>query len=513
MKKKGFVYLVGAGPGDTGLMTLRGAEVMARADVVVYDALVNADLLRLAPREAEIIFGGKRAKCRSIPQGEKNQLLVEKACEGKIVVRLKGGDPYIFGRGAEEAEELAAAGIPFEVVPGVSSISAVPNYAGVPLTHRELSSGFTVITGHEHSDKPEDAVDWAQVAATPGTKVVMMATERMGEIARRLMAHGMPPKTPVAMVRWGTTGQQQSIDGTLATIGELVTRAGFRAPSVTVIGEVVRLRDRLNWFEKRPLFGQRVVVTRARDQAGDFARQFAELGAEVLEIPTIKIVPPEQKENLKDAMLALNEYDWIIFTSTNGVTEFFNYFFKAFDDMRDIGGPRIAAVGPSTAAKLREMHLKVDVMPKEYLASEIVRALTAYQSIENVRILLLRAEVANPDLPRELEKCGAIVDDVACYRTVPETEDISGAAARLIEAGADWVTFTSGSTVACFHERFNLPELKSKYPKMRLASIGPETSKAIRNLKLEPDVEAREHTTDGLVAALIKATKSKSKGA
>ncbi len=505
MKSKGTVYLVGAGPGDIGLLTLRGAELLGRADVVVYDALVNPALLRLAPSTAEFIYGGKRAKEHAIPQPDLNALLVAKAREGKTVVRLKGGDPYIFGRGGEEAEELAAADVRFEVVPGISSFSAGPNYAGIPLTHRSYCSSFSVITGHEDPNKEESSVDWEEVARTPGTKVIMMGLRQIGRIAQQLIQYGMAPETPVAMIRWGTTGRQESIQGNLKTIGDLVEQTQFGAPAVTVIGDVVKLRDKLNWFENRPLFNQRIVVTRNREQAGELSKQLAELGAEVLEIPTIKCAPPDNKEDLKDALLGLHEYDWVVFTSPNGVTTFFDYFFKAFDDVRDIGGVRIAAVGPATAAKLKELHLRVDLMPEEYSASKIGDALQKFESIENLRILLMRAEVANLDLPRKLEELGAIVDDVACYKTVPETEDPSGAAARLLETGADWLTFTSGSTVEHFHTRFNLPELLVRFPKMRVGSIGPETSKSLKALSVQPAFEAKPHTIAGLVKGLTEA--------
>jgi uroporphyrinogen III methyltransferase/synthase len=512
MKAKGIVYLVGAGPGDAGLLTLRGAELLGRADVVVYDALVNADLLRLAPKTAEVIYGGKRSKDHAIPQDELNGLLIAKAREGKCVVRLKGGDPYIFGRGGEEAEELAAAKVPFEVVPGISSVVAAPNYAGIPLTHRAHCSSYTVITGHEDPTKDATSIDWALVAKIPGTKVILMGVERIRQIADALVANGMPPETPVAMVRWGTTGQQQSIEGTLASIGDVASQAQFSAPAVTVIGDVVKLRKKLNWFEQRPLFGQRIVVTRTREQASQLSRQLLERGAEVLEIPTIKIVPPNDKNELKDALLGLHEYDWIVFTSPNGVTTFFAYFFKGFDDLRDIGGVRIAAVGPATAAKLKELHLKVDLMPDEYVASKIADAFASYQSIDNLRILLMRAEVANPDLPKALEELGAIVDDVACYQTVPETEDVNGAAAKLIELGANWIIFTSSSTVENFHALLNLPALVVRYPQMKLASIGPETTKAIKALQLQPALEARIHTIDGLVDAISRFTATANQG-
>ena len=486
-----------------GLLTLRGAELLSRAEVVVYDALVNPELLKLAPKSAEIIFGGKRAKKHVIPQAELNQLLISKAREGKIVVRLKGGDPYVFGRGGEEAEQLADAGVPFEVVPGVSSFVAVPNYAGVPLTHRDFCSRLTLITGHEDPAKEASKIDWPQVAKTPGTIVIMMGTDRIGEIAQTLIANGTPADTPVAMVRWGTTGRQQSIEGTLANIGEVAAREKIGPPTVAVIGEVVKLRSKLNWFERRLLFGKRIVVTRARGQAAELAHQLGELGAEVLEVPTIKIEPPTRREDVVDAMLELNSYDWLVFTSPNGVTTFFDYFFRQFHDMRDLGGARIAAVGPATANKLKELHLQVDLMPEEAVGSQIVEAFAEYESIENLKICLLRAEVANSYLAESLEAMGAIVDDVACYKTVPETDDPRGVAARLLESGADWITFTSGSTVEHFHQRFDLPELVKKFPQMKLASIGPETSKVLALLGLEPAVEAKEHTTEGLIQALL----------
>jgi uroporphyrinogen III methyltransferase / synthase len=487
-----------------GLLTLRGAELLGRAEVVVYDGLVNMELLKLAPKSAEIIYGGKHCQRQPVSQEELNRLLIAKARAGKTVVRLKGGDPYIFGRGGEEAQQLAAADIPFEVVPGISSMSAVPNYAGIPLTHRELSSSFTVLTGHEDPTKDESSIDWAQVAAAPGTKVVMMGLRRIRQIAETLVSRGMVPSTPVAMIRWGTTGRQQSIDGTLGTIADVAEKADFGAPTVTVIGGVVGLRQKLNWFENRPLFGQRVVVTRAREQASQLSSQLSELGAEVIEMPVIKLVPPENKEELKDALLGLHEYDWVIFTSPNGVSIFFDYFFKAFDDVRDVGGVHFSAVGPGTAAKLQELHLKVDLMPEEATASKIAAAFEAYQSIENLRILLMRAEVANPELPAALEKLGAIVDDVACYRTVAETEDITGSAARLLESGAEWVIFTSGSTAEHFHARFQIPELRKKFPAIRVASIGPETTKVLAKLGVTPSVEANPHSIDGLVQAILR---------
>ena len=500
----GKVYLVGAGPGDAGLLTLRGAELLQRADVVVYDSLVNRELLALAPEAAEIIFGGKRPRDRAIPQEELNQLLAEKAKAGKTVVRLKGGDPYIFGRGGEEAARLHQDGVPFEVVPGISSIIAAPSYAGIPLTHREHCSSFTVITGHEDPDKDESSLDWERVAREPGTKVLLMGVERIGKIAAALEANGLPADTPAAMVRWGTMGRQQTITATLGTLAAKVAKADFKAPAVTVIGTVSTLRDTLNWYENRPLFGQRVVVTRNLREAGKLSEQLRELGAEVLEIPTIKILPPTRNEPLIEAITGIGSYDWIIFTSANGVEHFFDYFFKAFRDVRDLGSVRFAAVGPATAKKLREFHLNIDLMPETYTAAATAKAMLAAQNVENISVLLARAESANPELPRLLEDKGAIVDDIAFYKTEPETADRNGATDDFEENSADWITFASSSAVRNFDARFGLAKRCADNPKLKLASIGPETTKALKELGLKPTAKAKEHTIDGLAAALLK---------
>lgn len=498
--------MVGAGPGDAGLLTLRGAELLRRADVVIYDVLANPELLRLAPRTAEFIPRGSRTTDKALTQDQLNALMISKAGEGKCVVRLKGGDPYIFGRGGEEAEELAAANIPFEVVPGVSSIVAAPNYAGIPLTHRGVASTFTVLTGHEDPEKESSDLNYEELARIPGTKVVLMGLKRLREVTDSLVAHGMPPETPVAIIHRGTTGAQQSIAGTLATIAGIAAKEKITAPAITIIGDVVKLRGKLNWFEKRPLFGQRIVVTRTREQASQLSKQLHDLGAEVLEIPTIKIVPPseDRRQDLIDALLELNSYNWLVFTSPNGVTAFFDLFFKRFQDLRDIGGAHIAAIGPATAAKLKELHLQIDLMPDEALAAKIATAFDKFETLENLKICLLRAEVANRDLPKALEELGAIVDDVPVYKTVPETEDLNGAAASLTEDGTDWITFTSASTVEHFHARFDLPKLLKKFPQAKLVSIGPETSKAIRALGLEPTMEAKDHSIEGVVQAITK---------
>lgn len=505
MKSKGAVYLVGAGPGDAGLLTLRGAELLRRAEVVIYDLLVNPALLRMARPEAELISRRKRSE---MPQEDINALMIEKARQGKTVVRLKGGDPYIFGRGAEEAVALASAGIDFEVVPGVSSISAAPNYAGIPLTHREFCSSFTVFTGHEGDDQPEDDLLYSQIAKIPGTKVALMGTKKLDEWTKAVMANGLAPETPAAIIQWGTRGKQKSAAGELATIASLAKKENFSPPALVILGDVVKLRDQLNWFENRPLFGKRIVVTRGRDQAGEFSQKLAGLGAEVLEIPAIKRVEAENRQDIVDAMIALNSYDWLLFTSANGVRAFFDLFFRHFHDLRDLGGAKIAAVGPATAAKLREMHLQVDAMPDDFVGKKIAEQLAKHSSIENCKICLLRAQDANPDLLQALEEFGAITDDIAIYKTVAETEDISGASKDFLEHGADWMTFTSGSTVRFMHVRFDLPKLLKKFPAMKLASIGPETTKMIRSLGLSPAIEAKEHTTDGLITGLTGAGKS-----
>ncbi len=505
MKPKGTVYLVGAGPGDAGLLTLRAAELLARADVVVCDALANAEVCALAPSSAEVIGGGPHGAKGDLPPGDLTPLLIAKAREGKTVVRLISGDPYFFGNGGAEAEQLAEAGIPFEVVPGVSSLVAGPNCAGVPLTHRQYASQLTLLSGQADASQAAGGVDWDLVAKTPGTKVVTLHRDGISAAANSLLTHGLPPETPVAVVCRGATGSQRSLEGTLGTIAGVTAQVAANGPAMLVIGDVVKLRDKLNWFERRPLFGQRVVVTRSREQGGRLSGRLRELGAEVIEVPTIRFEPPTHKEDLVDALLELNAYDWLVFTSPNGVAKFFEYFFKRFHDLRDLGGARIAAVGPATANKLKELHLQVDLMPDEALASEIAEEFRKFESIENLRICLLRAEVANPELPKALEAMGAIVDDVACYRTVPDMEDLTGAAANLLERGADWVAFTSGSTVTNFHARFDLPALLRKFPQLKTATIGPETSKALAALGPKPTLEAKTHTLDGLVEALLAA--------
>ena len=490
-------------------MTCRGAELIASADVIVSDALVNTSLLCMAPDNAEIVFAGKRSKCHMIPQNELNQLLVDRAMSGKNVIRLKGGDPFIFGRGGEEAESLATSGVPFEIVPGVSSISAVPAYAGIPVTHRNQCSSISVITGHEQSDNTDRTIDWNYLAQEPGTKIILMGVERLRLITDMLLKNGLKSTTPAALIRWGTTGQHQTLVGELSNITQKAEQINFRSPAVIIFGSVVKLRKELNWFEVRPLLGQRVIVTRALTQSKKLKSLLSKQGAEVLDIPTIRLVEPDNKEPLKDVLLGLGSYQWLVFTSANGVDRFFSYFFKGFDDLRDLGGCRIAAVGSATASRLKAMHLRVDLMPVEFTARGIVKAFKESEefSIENENVALLRAQVANPDLPKALESIGAIVDDVPVYKNVPECEDRFGNSLRLSEEGADWVIFSSSSAAKNFDNRFGLLQTCSKH-KIKIVSIGPETTNTVMELGASPTVEAEFHTDSGLVDALCSFIKS-----
>ena len=494
----GTCYLVGAGPGDPGLLTLRGRECLEAADVVIYDYLANPELLRLARPEAERIYAGKTAGRHAMKQEETNALLLAKAREGKNVVRLKGGDPCVFGRGGEEAAELAAAGIPFEIVPGVSSVVAGPTYAGIPLTHRENNAMFTVFTGHVVEGKKPTGIDFAAIAAAPGTKVMVMGVENLALVTRELIAHGMEETTPSALVRWATTGRQQTLTGSLGTIAALAKEHRFEAPAIAIFGDVVNLRGTLDWFEKRPLFGKRIAITRASGkQSGALVSSLRSLGADAFELPTIRIEPPEEKMPLVEAIADIRGYDWIVFTSPNGVEAFFNAFYAAYEDAREMGGARIAAIGNGTAAKIREYRFGIDLIPNEFVAESLLESLKE-TNVENLRILLPRAAGARELLATELEKLGAIVDDVPVYRTVPETSDLSGGMTRFRAEGADLITFTSASTATHFMA-LGLPMPEG----LRTASIGPVTSAEMRRLGLPVGLEAPRHDIPGLVEAIL----------
>jgi len=496
---EGICYLVGAGPGDPGLLTLRGKACLERAEVVIYDYLSNPEFLRYCPDSVEKIYAGKKAGDHTLSQEEINALLVEKTRAGRTVVRLKGGDPFVFGRGGEEAEALADAGLKFEIVPGISSAIAGPAYAGIPVTHRGCNAALTIFTGHEDPSKTGSNLDHAAIARTPGTKVMLMGVERIGSIAASLETAGMDADTPVALVRWATTGRQETLTGTLADIAAKAQEADFKAPAVAVFGEVVELRKKLGWFESRPLFGRRIAVTRTRKQAGALIDRLRELGADAYELPTIRIEPPKDKRTFYQLVSDAHEYDWLIFTSPNGVDAFFEVFFTLFKDARSIGGVRIAAIGPATAERVRSYHLDVDLQPEKYVAEEIVKALQAETTVENLKMLLARAEGAREVLAVELERLGAIVDEAVAYRTVPETGDASDGIARFREEGADLVTFTSSSTAENF--------VALKLPlgaDLKMASIGPITSATMRKLGLDVDIEAKVHDIPGLVEAILK---------
>lgn len=495
-KEHGICYLVGAGPGDPGLLTLRGRECLERADVVIYDYLSNAEFLRYTPEGAEKIYAGKTAGRHALKQEETNALLVKFTKEGKCVVRLKGGDPFLFGRGGEEAAELAAAGLRFEIVPGVTSAIGGLAYAGIPVTHRASNAILTIFTGHEEPDKKTSGIDYKAIASAPGTKVMLMGVERLGPITGELAAAGMESSTPVALVRWATTGRHQTLVGTLGTIASLAEQQGFKAPAVAVFGDVVNLRGTLNWFETRPLFGRRIAVTRTRSQAGGLIASLRELGADAYELPTIRIEPPTDKTPFIEAMLDVRTYDWLVFTSPNAVEAFFRAFFAAHEDARDLGGARIAVIGNGTAKKVREYHYAVDLIPEEFVAESLLKSFKEL-NVEHLKMLLPRAAGAREMLAIELEKLGAIVDDVPVYQTVPETEDVSGGIKRFREEGADMITFTSASTAAHFMA------LNLSLPKgLKTASIGPVTTEEMLRLGLPVDLEAQQHDIPGLTTAI-----------
>ena len=497
MSESGKVYLVGAGPGDLGLVTLCAKECIENADLIVYDHLANPEMLSWAREDAEIVYAGKEGGASQLSQQEINDLLIEKAREGKQVVRLKGGDPFVFGRGAEEAQAIADAGILFEIVPGITSAIAGPAYAGIPMTHRAHNSHVTFFTGHEDPAKSESAIDYAALAKLGGTQVMLMGVERLGAITSQMLKHGVRSDLPVALVRSATTGQQQTLTGTLSDIAQKAVASDFKAPAVAVFGEVVRLRDGLNWYEKRPLLGKRIVVTRTRKQASVLSNKLRALGAYVIELPTIRIEPPSDLREFAELVQDAHMYDWIVFTSANGVEAFFDIFFKLYEDAREIGSVRIAAIGPATAQRVKDFHLHVDLQPDEFVAEAVSREFKKHGSIENLRILLVRAEKARDTLPKELSALGAIVDQAFAYRTVPETRDTSGARRQLAEDGADLITFTSSSTVE------NFLALGLPWPKgMRIATIGPITSKTVRDQGLKVDVEAHRHDIDGLVRVI-----------
>lgn len=498
MSKEGICYLVGAGPGDLGLVTLRAKQCVEEADVLIYDALSSARILEWAKPGVEKVFVGKRARNHAMPQQEINALIVERTQAGKRVVRLKGGDPLIFGRGGEEARELSEAGVAFEIVPGISSSIAGPAYAGIPVTHRDHCSQLTIFTGHEDPTKGESSIDYKNLAEAPGTKVFLMGVARLRAITASLIEAGADAATPMALVRWATTGRQESIEGTLGTMADIAEQVEFKSPAVAVIGDVVKERAHINWFENRPLFGRKIVVTRTRAQAGRLSAELEAKGADIMELPTIRIEAPDDRDGFAEGVAHAHEYDWLVFTSPNGVERFFEAFFSIYEDARSLGNPRIAVVGQGTAAKLKEYRFGVDLIPKEFVAEGLVEAFKEH-SIENLTVLWVRAQDARDVIFKGLIEQGAIVDECPAYKTIPETADPTGAAARLEAEGADLITFTSASTVENFFK------LQLDWPAgCQAGSIGPVTSEALRAHGVEPAFEAEQHDIPGLVAAVVE---------
>jgi uroporphyrinogen III methyltransferase / synthase len=495
--KWGTVYLVGAGPGDPGLLTMRGAALLERADAVVYDALVNPVLLERCTLEAERFYVGKRGGRHTLPQHDINALLVELAGRYPRVVRLKGGDPFVFGRGGDEAEALRAAGVRIEIVPGVTAGIAVPAYAGIPVTHRGLASSVAFVTGHEDPQKDATALDWGHLAQGISTLVFFMGMLRMRENFRSLMAHGRSPSTPAAVIEWGTYPRQRTVTGTLASLPDLVEAAGLHPPVVVVVGEVVELRERIAWYEDRPLFGKRVVVTRARAQASGFAEQLEAMGAEVVQFPTIRIVPPADEAPLLDAAREVHSFHWIVFTSMNGVARFWDAIHRVGRDARSLGGVSVCAVGPATAAALEREGVRPDLIPEKFVAESVLRALQAHGDLAGRRVLFPRGELARPVLIEGLQAAGAEVVDVVAYRTVPDSGEVDRFRRLLADGAVDLVTFTSSSTVHNFVDLVG-----ADVGRALVASIGPITSAAARERGLAVDIEADASTTEGLVSAI-----------
>lgn len=502
--KTGTVYLVGAGPGDPGLITVKGRDCIASADTLIYDYLAAEAFLAYARPEAEMIYVGKKGGDHTLPQEEINRLLVAKAKEGKRVVRLKGGDPFVFGRGGEEIEELLAAGVAFEVVPGVTSAVAAPAYAGIPLTHRKFTSTVAFVTGHEDPTKASSSIDWASLAGGIGTLVFFMGVKNLPYICEQLLNHGRSGDTKVALVRWGTTPRQQTVTGTLDNIVERVRAAKLKAPAIIVVGGVVGLREQMQWFERRPLFGKRIIVTRARRQASALVERLSALGAACLQYPTIRLEPPASWDALDAAIDRLGSYHWLVFTSVNGVDPFFQRLHEKGGDARTLAHLKTAVIGPATAERLGTYGLRSDIVPANYRAESVVAAF-AQQDLKGKRILLPRAKEARPVLPVELTRMGARVDEIAVYETVMDGESVQGIRDALTCDEVDLVTFTSSSTVTNFHRMLSEGEGQTLMKGVQTAAIGPITAQTARDLGFRVDIEAQTYTIDGLVDAILKA--------
>ncbi|MGH7213664.1 MAG: uroporphyrinogen-III C-methyltransferase [Tepidisphaeraceae bacterium] len=518
--KSGTVFLVGAGPGDPGLLTVRGLRLLEQADVVIHDALANPALLSYCPRATETIYVGKKAADHSMPQEQINALLVSKAREGKRVVRLKGGDPFVFGRGGEECEALARAGVRFEVVPGITAAIAAPAYAGIPVTHRDFNSSFTFITGHEKEEEYRDApshgrksagdtgaasdLDWASLARLPCV-AFYMGVKSLPRIVERLIAHGMDRMTPAASIQWGTTPRQRTVVATLADLPARVVEAKLGPPAITIIGRVVSMRQTINWFETRPLFGQTIVVTRTRQQASELTNRLAELGANVIEAPTIELEPSHDPVAVESALEGGTPWDWVIFTSVNGVTHAKEQLLRLGLDARAFGEAKIATIGSATSeAVSRELCLRVDLCPDSFVAEALADALEQGGEVAGKRFLLLRADIARPVLRERLEAGGAVeVRDVAIYETKPAKELPPGLIEALDDRRVTWVTFTSSSTARNFAALLG-PTCRDRLRNVNLASIGPVTTTTLRELGLEPTAQADTFNLEGLIDAMLR---------
>ncbi|MEA3416946.1 MAG: uroporphyrinogen-III C-methyltransferase [Thermodesulfobacteriota bacterium] len=498
---KGKVYLVGAGPGDPGLITVKGLECIEKADVIIYDYLASPALLNHARENTEIIYVGKKGSIHTLSQDKISDLIVEKANMGLTVARLKGGDPFIFGRGAEEAEELIKAGISFEVAPGVTSAIAAPAYAGIPLTHRRFTSTVAFVTGHEDPTKEESSINWTALAKDMGTIVFLMGVKNLPNITKQLINHGMRSDMPVALIQWGTTPRQLTVSGTLDNIVEHIKSAGLKSPAIIIVGAVVKLRETMQWFENRPLTGKRILVTRAREQASELVKILSDLGAECLECPTIKVVPPDDWKPLDTAIENLSSYDWLIFTSVNGVNFFFERLFEQNRDVRALSNLRTASIGPATAKRMFNFGLKSDIIPKSYMAESVIEAF-AQEDIKGKRILLPRAKEARPILPVELAKMGAEVNEVTAYRTKEVRDNVNVLLSRLEESTIDLITFTSSSTVKNFHALIPPEKFNDMMKGVTVAAIGPITADTAKTLGFDVHIVAESFTIPGLYDAI-----------
>lgn len=506
-EKKGRVYLVGAGPGDIGLLTVKGMKCLQRADAVVYDFHVNAQVLNYIKHDAEFIYAGKRGGHHTMTQDEINKVLVEKAKEGKVVCRLKGGDPFVFGRGGEEAEALAENNIDFEVVAGVSSAVAAPAYAGIPITHRGYSSSFAVIPGYEDMRKEESAIDWSKLATGAGTLIFLMAVKNMDVLVKKLMENGRSPDTPVAVIRWGTRPDQKTITGTLKNITGIVKEKDIKPPAVMVVGEVVKLRKRLMWYEKKPMFGHRVLVT--REHAGGF-EPLEELGAEMIEFPTIEIAPPENYDELDSAINKIEAYNWIIFTSGNGVEYFLKRLIEKDKDIRDLKGIRICAIGTKTAAEIKKYGIKVDLIPEEFNAEGLIEAFLKIQnskfknqSLKGIKILLPRAEKAREIFPEKVRELGGEIDVPAAYRAVKPEMHGKRLKRFLKEGRISVATFTSASTFDNFMKIIG-EDADELLKDVAIAVIGPVTARAVEKAGLKVQIMPETATIEAMVEEIIK---------